>query len=31
MISKMDGALYAETLLAMEHKKYIDLVNNLQK
>ena len=31
MISKMDGALYAETLIAIEHKKYIELVNNLEE
>jgi len=31
MISKMDGALYAETLIAMEHKKFIELVNNLEE
>ena len=31
LISKMDGALYAETLIAMEHKKFIDLVNNLEE
>ncbi len=27
MISRMGGALYAETLIAIEHKKFIDLVN----
>lgn len=31
MISKMDGALYAETLIAIEHKRYIDLVKNLEE
>ena len=31
MISKIDGALYAETLIAIEHKKYIELVNNLEE
>lgn len=31
MISRINGALYAETLIAMEHKKFIDLVNNLEE
>ena len=30
MISRMSGALYAETLIAIEHKKFIDLVNSIK-
>jgi uncharacterized protein with GYD domain len=29
MISRMDGALYAETLIAMEHKKFIEIANKI--
>jgi len=30
MISRMSGALYAETLIAIEHKKFIELVNSIK-
>lgn len=29
MISRMDGALYAETLIAIEHKKFIEIANQI--
>jgi len=29
MISRMGGALYAETLIAIEHKKFIELVSSI--
>lgn len=29
MISRMDGALYAETLIAIEHKKFIEIANQV--
>jgi len=30
MISRMSGALYAETLIAIEHKKFIELVSSIK-
>ena len=30
MISRMSGALYAEILIAIEHKKFIELVNSIK-
>ena len=31
MISRMNGALSAETLIAIEHKKFIELINTIGK